>query len=157
MLEIVFEILSAIGFALAYILLRQAYLKLDFFSVLIWSRLILIPFVLVVLTIPILRNKIITSKGLRINFLSREGFVFLGGQTSGVISEFLLLFSISLANPALVNSLQGTQYIFIFIFAIVLSRKFPTIFEEKYTLLNLFSKIIGIGLIVLGLYLLSTS
>ena len=157
MLEIVFEILSAIGFALAYILLRQAYLKLDFFSVLIWSRLILIPFVLVVLTIPTLRNKIITSKGLRINFLSKEGFVFLGGQTSGVISEFLLLFSISLANPALVNSLQGTQYIFIFILAILLSRKFPNIFEEKYTLLHLFSKIIGIGLIGFGLYLLSTS
>ncbi len=74
--EILFEILSAAGFAVSYIVLRQAYLKLDFFSVLVWSRLILLPFALIVLTIPTLRRKIITSKGPRINFLSKEGLVF---------------------------------------------------------------------------------
>lgn len=155
MLEIIFEALSASGFAVSYIVLRQAYLQLDFFSVLVWSRLILLPFALFVLLIPTLRRKIITSKGLKINFLSLEGLVFLGGQVSGAISEFLLLFSISLANPALVNSLQGAQYVFIFIFALILSKKYPTIFSEKYTFLNLTTKIIGIGLIGIGLYLLA--
>lgn len=143
--EIVFEILSAIFFALSYMILRQAYLKLDFFSVLAWSRLILLPIVILILVIPALRRKIITPEGLKINFFSKEGAVFLGGQTSGAISELLLLFSISLANPALVNSLQGTQYIFLLFF------------EEKYTLLTLFSRIIGIGAVALGLYLLAFS
>jgi len=155
--EIIFEVLSAVSFAISYIILRQAYLKLDFFSVLVWSRLILLPLGIAILLIPSLRRKIITPAGLQINFFSKEGLVFLGGQASGAISEFLILFSISLANPALVNSLQGTQYVFLFIFAILLSKKYPAIFQEKYNILSLSSKIIGICLIGLGLYLLSAS
>lgn len=155
--EIIFEMLSATGFALSYIVLRQAYLQLDFFSVLVWSRLILLPFALIILAIPTLRSKIITSKDLKINFFSQEGIVFLGGQISGAISEFLLLFSISLANPALVNSLQGTQYVFLLIFALLLSQKYPAIFGEKYTPGVVISKIVGVGLLGTGLYLLAFS
>ena len=155
--EIMFELVSAGSFALSYIILRQAYLQLDFFSVLVWSRLILLPFCLLMLAIPTLQRKIITSNGTKINFFSYAGLVFLGGQVSGAISEFLLLFSISLANPALVNSLQGTQYVFLMIFALILAKKYPAIFEEKYTLPTLFPKIIGIVLIGLGLYLLSNN
>lgn len=153
--EIIFELASAGSFALSYILLREAYLNLDFFSVLVWSRLILLPFCLLLVAIPTIRRKIITSNGTKINFFSKVGLVFLGGQISGAISEFLLLFSISLANPALVNSLQGTQYVFLLIFAIVLGKKYPQIFEEKYTLLTLIPKFVGIIFIGLGLYLLA--
>lgn len=148
--EIIFEVLSAVSFAISYIVLRQAYLQLDFFSTLVWSRLILVPFCLVMFVIPAWRRKIITGS-------KKSGLIFLGGQVSGVISELLILFSISLANPALVNSLQGTQYVFLFIFALILSQKYPAIFEEKYNFLNLTAKIIGIAAIGLGLYLLSTS
>jgi drug/metabolite transporter (DMT)-like permease len=155
--EIVFELLSAGLFALSYLFLRQAYLSLDFFSVLVWSRLILLPLCLTMLIIPALRRKIITSNGLKINFFSKPGLVFLGGQLSGAASEFLLLFSISLANPALVNSLQGTQYVFLLIFALVLGREYPKVFEEKYTLLTLAPKLVGIILIGLGLFSLSIS
>ncbi len=154
--ELIFELSSAASFALAYLLLRQAYLKADFFSVIVWSRLILLPFALGMFIFPFLRRKIVSSEGTKINFFSKDGFVFLGGQLSGALSEFLLLFSISLANPALVNSLQGTQYVFLFIFAIFLGKKYPQIFEEKYTLLTLVPKLVGIILIGLGLYLLAT-
>lgn len=132
-------------------------MQLDFFSVLVWSRLILFPFCFLILAVPTIRAKIITSKGLAVNFFSYKGGVFLGGQASGAISEFLILFSISLANPALVNSLQGSQYIFLLIFALILAKKYPAIFEEKYTPLVMLPKLIGIGLIVFGLYFLSVS
>ena len=155
--EIIFEVLSATSFALSYIILRHAYLYLDFFSVLVWSRLILLPLGAIMLLIPTIRRKIITSSGPGINFFSKSGMLFLAGQISGAASEFLLLFSISLANPALVNSLQGTQYIFLLIFALILSKKYPEIFEEKYTFLNLIPKIAGIVLIGIGLYLLAFS
>ena len=152
--ELIFEILSAGFFAFSYIFLRQAYLSSDFFSVLVWSRLILLPLGLTILAIPDLRRKIITSnsslssprKRGSIVFLSKTGLIFIGGQLAGAISELLLLFSISLANPALVNSLQGTQYVFLLIFA-----------REKYTPLILISKVMGIGLIGFGLYLLTFS
>lgn len=155
--ELILEILSAAFFAISYLILKQAYLSLDFFSVLVWSRLILLPFALAILTIPALRKQIITSKGPKINFLSTSGIIFLGGQISGAGSEFLILFSISLANPALVNSLQGTQYIFLLIFALVLAKKYPNIFQEKYSISNLFLKFLGMVLIGSGLYFLSIS
>lgn len=155
--EIICEVLSAGSFALSYIILRQAYLQLDFFSVLVWSRMILLPLCILMLIVPTLRSKIVTSKGPKINFLSKSGLVFLGGQFSGATSELLILFSISLANPALVNSLQGSQYIFLLIFALILGKKYPAIFGEKYTFLTFIPKIIGIALITLGLYLLSTN
>ncbi|MBI2085967.1 hypothetical protein HYT74_01355 [Candidatus Daviesbacteria bacterium] len=145
--EIIFEVLSGFTFALSYIFLRQAYLKLDFFSTLVWSRIILLPLCVFMLIMPNIRKKIITSKGSTINFFSRSGLIFLSGQTAGIISEILLLFSISLANPALVNSLQGTQYIFLLIFGLIF-------FKEKYNFTSLFSKITGIGTIGIGLYLL---
>ena len=142
--EILFEILSAGFFAFSYILLREAYQKSDFFSVLIWSRLILIPLTIFILILPALRRKIITSHGPKLNFFSKTGLIFLGGQFSGVISELLILFSISLANPALVNSLQGTQYIFLLVLA-----------REKHTNKELLPKLAGIIAIGAGLYLLA--
>lgn len=148
--EIIFEILSAVTFAISYITLKQAYLKLDFFSVLIWSRLILLPLCLFLLFVSNIRKQIITSKGSTINFFSKSGLLFIGGQAAGITSEILLLFSISLANPALVNSLRGTQYIFLLIFSLVL-------FREKYTSASLISKITGIAAIGIGLYLLAFS
>lgn len=145
--EILFELLSASFFAISYILLRQAYLNSDFFSVIVWSRLILLPLGIILLAIPSLRRQIITSSGPRINFFSKTGLIFLGGQGSGAVSEFLLLFSISLANPALVNSLQGVQYVFLLIFGIFF-------FKEKYTPFTIITKIVGIVLLGIGLFLL---
>ncbi|MBI4038348.1 hypothetical protein HY384_00140 [Candidatus Daviesbacteria bacterium] len=153
--ELVYEISSACFFALSYLYLKQAYLSLDFFSVLAWSRIILIPFVAMILIIPNLRRKIIPRA--KINFFSFSGLIFLGGQISGTVSELLLLFSISLANPALVNSLAGTQYVFLFIFAAVLSKKYPQIFAEKYSVMIIITKFLGTLLVGLGLYLLAFS
>lgn len=160
--EIVFEVLSAAFFAASYILLRSAYLKFDFFSVLIWSRLILLPLGILIIAIPAFRRKIIPTSLLSPRTDSgvgstKTGLIFFGGQISGAVSELLILFSISLANPALVNSLQGTQYVFLFLFGFILSRKYPTIFQEKYTPLILASKSTGIAFLGLGLYLLAFS
>lgn len=155
--ELLFEVLSALTFALSYVALRQAYLELDFFSVLVWSRLILLPLGIFMLVMPALRRKIFTKKGPQINFFSMTGLIFLGGQLSGAASEFMLLFAISLANPALVNSLQGTQYIFLLIFAALLAKRYPGVFEEKYSGPALITKGLGVIFIGIGLYLLAFS
>lgn len=157
--EIAFELLSAVFFAVSYIVLRQAYLQADFLTVLVWSRFIIIPISLIILIIPRLRQIIFSSHAGQPAFslISKAGLLFLAAQTAGGLSELLLTFSISLASPALVNSLQGTQYIYLLVFALILSRKYPAVFKEKYTFLVIFSKIIGIALIGIGLYLLAFS
>lgn len=153
--EIIFEILSAAAFAFSYIALREVYLSENFLTVLVWSRLVLVPFCALVFLILFFRHKIFTSS---ISFSTGNipaGLIFLGGQISGVISEILLLFSISLANPALVNSLQGTQFVFLLIFAVALSKKYPRIFMEKYSPQVITTKLTGIILVGIGLYLLA--
>ncbi len=154
--ELLFEVVSALFFAISYIILKETYVAAgNFLMVLIWSRTILIPVGLLILILPFLRKKVFSLDAPPINFRSRVGVMFLGGQAAGGISELLLTYSISLANPALVNSLQGTQYAFLFLANIFLSKKYPDIFEEKLDKLNILSKVVGIGLIALGLYLLA--
>lgn len=148
--ELVWEILSALFFAVSYLVLRQAYLEANFLTVLVYSRFILIPLAVLILLIPSLRKIVLMS-----STKPRLGGLFLFGQTLGGIQQLLLIFSISLASPALVNSLQGVQYVFLFLFSLILSKKYPAIFEEKYSFIILLSKLTGIGLIGAGLYLLS--
>ncbi len=155
--EAIFEILSAGLFAISYILLRAAYLQWDFLSVLVWSRLVLIPVGLTLLALPQTRNIIFKSSGPRFNFKSRAGLLFFFGQVCGGTSELLLTFSVALANPAVVNSLQGIQYVLLFIFSLILSKKFPEVFQERIAKLEILDKIAGILLIFVGLYILAFS
>lgn len=155
--EIFSLLVSAFLFADSYIILRWAYQLENFASVFVYSRIVLIPLIAIVFTIPILRKKVLDihqQEGKR-SLFSKGGWLFLIGQATGGSSEMLLTFSISLAYPALVNSLQGVQYVFLFIFGLFLSKKFPSLFAEKLSRLLWTSKIIGILLIITGLFLSS--
>ncbi|OGE43658.1 hypothetical protein A3B45_01265 [Candidatus Daviesbacteria bacterium RIFCSPLOWO2_01_FULL_39_12] len=153
--EILLEVGSSLFFALAYILLRNAFLGGDFLSVFVWSKPVLIPLGGIILINPNLRKRVFQFKSGQSHFPKKSLMLFAFGQISAGLSELLLIFSISLANPAIVNSLQGTKYIFLTVFAVILGKKFPTIFREKSSKFFNFFKFLGIILIFLGLYLLS--
>lgn len=136
--EIIFELLASLFFAVSYIFLKAAYLQTDFLTVLVWGKLILIPFILLVIPMKI---KLHTRK------LKLSPLFFLG-QIAGGTSQLLLTFSIFLASPALVNSLQGTQYVFILILSLIF-------FKEKTDRLFWIIKVLGILLICLGLFVLA--
>ncbi|MBI2597116.1 hypothetical protein HYW41_03090 [Candidatus Daviesbacteria bacterium] len=146
--ELLLGILSALLFAVSYLVLRQAYLESNFLTVLVYSRIILIPLILSILVIPSLRKIVLSSNNHSvIQGGKKTGFLFLFGQALGGTQQLLLTYAISLTSPALVNSLQGIQYVFLFLFSLWL-------FKEKYSFLILLSKLAGIGLLGVGLYLL---
>lgn len=160
--EFLFEILSAAFFAISYLFLRQAYLLADnFFSVVVYSRFVLIPIGLALFLIPNTRGRIFfknsSSKNEKVpSFIKSKGMViFAVGQISAGFAELLLTFSVSLASPALVNSLQGIQYVFLFFANIILAKKFPNVYKEKFTRLALLTKFVGILFIGGGLFLLA--
>ena len=155
--ELLFEVVSALLFANSYFVLKIAYNASNFLSVFVYSRLILIPLILLILLIPLLRKKVLGAREhhLPLNLLSKTGALLFVGQVSGGVSQMLLTFAISLASPAVVNSISGIQYIFLFILSLILSKKFPTAFDLKLTKLNLSGKIAGIVLIFFGLWILS--
>jgi len=154
--ELLFEFTSAILFAISYIILRQVFLMDNFITVLVWSRLILMPLAFVLLLVPKSR-KIILAKdeGPSFSLKSKMGVLFMFGQAAGGSSELLITFSVSLATPALVNSLQGSQYLFLFIISLFLGKKFPEIFKEQHTHLKTTFKILGIICIAVGLFILA--
>jgi len=70
-------------------------------------------------------------------------------------AAFIMLnWAISLGNVAMVNALQGIQYLFLFLIILLLSTKFPQILKERLGSGVMIQKIIGIMLISIGLYLL---
>jgi drug/metabolite transporter (DMT)-like permease len=154
--ELLFEFISAFLFAISYIILRQAFLMDNFITVLVWSRLVLMPVAFVLLLIPKSRIIILAKdEGPNFSLKSKMGALFMFGQAAGGSSELLITFSVSLATPALVNSLQGSQYLFLFIAGLFLGKKFPEVFKEQHTHLKTTFKIIGILCIALGLYILA--
>lgn len=154
--ELIFIASSSLLFALSYLILRQAYIKESFLVVFVWSRPILIPVGLIILAVPNLRKRVFSDSGLQIKNISKAtGLLFAIGQIAAGATELLLTFSISLANPVLVNSLQGIQYVFLFIFSLFLSKKYPQIFAEKLQFLSILLKSIGIIFIAIGIYALA--
>lgn len=156
--EIPMEIIASILFASSYLILREAYLRENFLTVFAWSRVILVPLGIFLVVLPLTRKIVlghIRSKNSGSGIFTKTTLMFLGGQAAGGISELLLTFSISLATPALVNSLQGVQYVFLFLATLLLAKKFPQVFTERFTNISLSLKVFGIIFIGAGLYLLA--
>jgi hypothetical protein len=162
--EIVLELLAAFFLAASYLILREAYTGGDsFLNVFIYSKPVLIPLGLILVLIPQTRKRIFTKKTNEshhsvFSFIKSKAILLFGlGQISAGVSELLIAFSVSLAEPALVNSLQGTQYVFLFFLNWGLSKKYPAIFSEDLVPKLLLAKFLGIALIGVGLYVLAVS
>lgn len=155
--ELFWEASSAFFFALAYLFLKFSFQLEDFFTVVVWSRPVLIPLAVIFFIIPALRKKVLNFSNGGINSLKRATPLFVFGQISAGISEFLVYFAISLANPAVVNSLQGVKYVFLLIFSFILGKRYPTIFKRPESLSSAIFAILGILLIFIGLAILARS
>jgi drug/metabolite transporter (DMT)-like permease len=144
--------ISALFFALYYVLIKYIYLKQPFVGSFVWSRMGSFLGVLFILFIPQWRSLI---------FEHREGVrspknlsFFLFIRLLAAIAFIMLNWAISLGNVALVNSLQGVQYIFLIIIVLFLSYRHPKILKEELGGGVLLQKIIGIILVSMGLYML---
>ena len=63
--------------------------------------------------------------------------------------------AIFLGSVSLVNALQGVQYVFLLMIALVLSKQFPQIIKEQISQGAVLQKIMAILLIALGLGILA--
>lgn len=150
--SLIFAFLAALIFAFSFVLAKYIYLEQNFVSGFVWSRLGGGLMALVFLIFKSNRDKIFqpqkkASKGLKFLFLANQGF--------GALGFILLNYAIFLASVTLVNVLQGTQYAFLFLMVIFLSKKFPQILKEKLSSAIILKKIFAIFIISLGLVVLA--
>ena len=150
------SILAAGLFAAYFILIKFVYLGQPFISGLIWTK---IGAVLISLCF-------LFFKGVRADVLhgpkiaqKKNWAVILPNQTIGGLAVILQNWAVALAPLAylgIINALEGVKYVFLLIFAILVSKKFPQLLKEEVSREVIFQKIIailfvGAGLVVLAL------
>ena len=147
---------SGFLFAVSYVLLRQAFLNDSFLNVFIISRLSAGSFALFFLFLPEVRKHLFTLRSRSREITSKEAFVLLtGGQIMGALSVTLIIFGVSLANPALVNAFFGVQYLVILAVSLLLAKKHPHLLDEPLSKSVITQKVAGASVLSLGLYLLA--
>jgi len=149
-------VLAGILAALSYVVLKYAYNQQNFVSGYVISRLGITAAAVLSLLLPSFRKKVFTSfkKGRRKEHL-KNFFGSVAAKTVAGTGTVLIHYAIFLGSVMVVNALVATQYLLTFLLSIILSFYWKKIFIEKFTLLNIVLKMIGVVLVVLGTVLVS--
>lgn len=144
---------SSILFGLAFVFIKLSFMEVTFVTGLVVTRIGGFISSLLLLLIPGTLNSFGHMVGKTTGGLK---FSFIAGQASGAVSGVLNSYAVSLAaSVTLVEALQGMQYVFILIMALVLSHKWPQVLREEFSRETLVRKILGTILIAGGLWWLS--
>ncbi|MEX0649629.1 MAG: EamA family transporter [Candidatus Andersenbacteria bacterium] len=79
---------------------------------------------------------------------------FVASKSLGTGAFLLQNYAINLGSVTVVNALQGTQYMFVLLLAVLVSVRYPRVFREELQRVAVIQKVAGIVLISLGLVLL---
>ncbi len=147
--SILIALLSSLLFSLFFVGSKYLYNNQEFLSAFIWIRIGSFIAVLSFLISKDNRREIFRSiKKLKGN----NRLLFFGNQSLAALGFFLQNYAISLGSVALVNSLQGVQYVFLLILASFFTIFYPKVIKEKISKFIILQKLIAIILITIGLY-----
>ena len=150
-----FSMLVALLFSLSFFLAKYVYLNQPFWQGFIWMRIGGFLTALCFVFTKEVKEEIV--KG-HFTFQKKTGIFFLSNQVLGAISSILQNWAIALVPLGLlafINALEGTKFVFLLIFASILSLKFPRFLSEQISKKIIFQKIFAILLIGLGLTVLA--
>lgn len=148
------SVISALFFAVYYVLIKYIYSEQPFIGAFVWSRMGSFIGVLLIFLVPDWRKAIIKhQKGQKSP--KNMGF-FLGVRAAAALAFIMLNWAISLGNVALINSIQGVQYVFLMLLVVFISAKYPKIIEEELGGGVMLQKMMGVLMISIGLYMLIT-
>ena len=151
-------IVSGILFGIHFLLLKYGYGQSDFMNGLIWSRIGIFLGALSLLLFPFFRKDIFSrSKGMseKPKRALSTALIFTSNKACAGLGSFLVAYASFLGSVALVQALNGLQYVFLLLIMIPLSFRYPAIFGEKLSFGDWFQKIVAVVLISLGLFLAS--
>ncbi|PIZ87749.1 MAG: hypothetical protein COX92_00515 [Candidatus Nealsonbacteria bacterium CG_4_10_14_0_2_um_filter_40_15] len=149
------SVISAFFLAVSFVSAKYVYISSPFLVGLVWIRIGGGVSALILLLSSALRREVFKEK---IAVQKKTALIFLSNQAAGAGGNILQNWAVALAPfsyVAFINALQGVQYLFLLIFAVFLSLKFPEILKEEISKEILLQKIIAILLIGGGLVLLA--
>lgn len=147
--------LAAFLFSLTFVLSKFVYLSQPFWSGFIWMRIGGFLAAIFFLFSKEVREELFKKQ---VVFKPKTAGIFLSNQAmaaGGFILQNWAIALVPLAFLPFINALEGTKYVFLLIFAILLSLKFPQILKEEISKKVLLQKISAILLIGGGLVLLA--
>lgn len=142
---------TAFLFSLAFVLSKFVYLSQPFWSGFIWIRIGSFLFALFLLFSKEVREELFKKQ---VSFKPKTSAIFLSNKAVGGLASLLQNWAIALVPLgflAFINALEGLKYVFLLIFTILISLKFPKILKEEISRKILFQKIAAILLISAGL------
>ena len=153
-----YSIIAGALLAIAFTWFKHFFEHDNFSNVFIWTRMGLFLGAASLLLVKPWRAKILNSFGGFKNPQKehyKTGSLFVVNKALGGVGSIMTNYAISLGSVTIVNALVSTEYVFILIFGIALSAKFPKIFQEKENALAIVQKVVSIFIIALGLILIS--
>jgi drug/metabolite transporter (DMT)-like permease len=151
-----FSSLGGFLFALSFVLSKISYSEQPFLSGYIWMSLgFVLAAVFLFSLFKEVREEIFSKK----DFLQKKIFpLFVLDQGMGAVFFILQNWAIALAPLAylsIISALEGIQYVFLLIFIVLISLKFPHILKEEISSKVLLQKIVSICLIIIGVAILA--
>ncbi len=141
---------SSVLFAIFWVVTKHIFEDAKFVSGIIWVRMGVVLASLLLL-IPKKNRDLIFQKAEKSNPKTR-GY-FLVGRLLSVLGAFGVYVAVYLGSVVLTNALQGLQYVFVFLFALVFANKIPGL-KEEFKKEVVIQKSVAITLICLGLFVL---
>ena len=149
------SLMAAFFFALSFVFAKYVYIANPFLTGLVWIRVGGALTALLFLLNREVREGLFQQK---MGFKKKTITIFLFSQAGGAGANILQNWAIALAPLAyiaVISALQGVQYVFLLVFAAMISFKFPKILKEEVSREVLLQKIVAILIIGGGLAMLS--
>lgn len=150
-------VLVALLFALSFVVMKNLYLQLPFWTTLILTRVGAFFVSLVFLLSRGARAEIFRKSTI---LQKQTGSVFLANQGVGAVALLLQNWAIALAplnHLAFINALEGVRYVFLLVLSVLISIIFPGALKEKISKNIISQKAVAILFIVVGLVILAVS
>jgi uncharacterized membrane protein len=147
-------LLAAGLLGLVNVLEKVVYNQTNFVSGYVWFTIGTFAGALALLVPPSWRRQIFEESG---QDEPRNRFWYFVNRFVSGVGSFLVFYAISLAHPALVDSISGVRYVVIFIGALLLTKFRPNWLKEGYQGWQLFTKTAATCLVVVGLVIVGLS
>lgn len=150
--EFIHIIHSGLFFALHYIAMKGLFNETSFDDGFFWSRVAFVLYALSLLMVPAYWEKIREQTG---QTTRRTGLLVLLTKMLAGIGAFLLLKATDWGDVAVVQATDGLKYVFILIVGVLFAKWLPeSAGEHEVRPQKIFQKILYVGVIVIGFYML---
>ncbi|MCK9578036.1 hypothetical protein M0R01_00905 [bacterium] len=148
--------LASFLFSLNFILSKFVFVALnnDFISGMFWMSIAACIIVIVGLIFKNFRKAVFEGEKVE----TQTGILFLVTQIAGGIANVTQSYAVNIVPfgmLAIMNSIKGVQYVFLFLITLLISIYFPKILKENFSKRVIIQKIVSILLIVIGLAVLA--